>query len=288
MKVYINGTFYNKEDAKISVFDHALLYGDGVFEGIRLYSGNVFRLDEHLERLEYSAHALLLELPWTREQIAEAICETCRQNNLVDGYVRLIVTRGAGALGLSPRSCSDPQLIIIAGQIQLYPQEYYEKGLKIITSSTRRTSSAAFPPMVKSLNYLNNVMAKIDSLNLGYPEAVMLNDQGYVAECTGDNIFIVQKGKLFTPPVSAGSLTGITREAVLDCAKALDLEVVEANLTRYDLWVSKECFVTGSAAEIVPVVEVDARRIGEGKPGPITRQLLAEFHRRVTLEGTKI
>lgn len=288
MKVYINGTFYNKEDAKISVFDHALLYGDGVFEGIRLYSGNVFRLDEHLERLEYSAHALLLELPWTREQIAEAICETCRQNNLVDGYVRLIVTRGAGALGLSPRSCSDPQLIIIAGQIQLYPQEYYEKGLKIITSSTRRTSSAAFPPMVKSLNYLNNVMAKIDSLNLGYPEAVMLNDQGYVAECTGDNIFIVQKGKLFTPPVSAGSLTGITREAVLDCAKALNLEVVEANLTRYDLWVSKECFVTGSAAEIVPVVEVDARRIGEGKPGPITRQLLAEFHRRVTLEGTKI
>lgn len=288
MKIYITGTFYNKEDAKISVFDHALLYGDGVFEGIRLYSGNVFRLEEHLERLEYSAHAILLELPWTREEIAEAICETCRVNNLKDGYIRLIVTRGEGALGLSPRSCSNPQLIIIAGQIQLYPQEYYEKGLKIITSSTRRTSAAAFPPMVKSLNYLNNVMAKIDALNLGYPEAIMLNDQGYVAECTGDNIFIVQKGKLFTPPVSAGSLVGITREAVLDCARELGIEVVETNLTRYDLWIAQECFVTGSAAEVVPVVEVDARKIGTGKPGEISLRLLDAFHRRVTTEGTKI
>lgn len=288
MKVYINGTFFDKEDAKISVFDHALLYGDGVFEGIRLYSGNVFRLEEHLERLEYSAHAILLELPWSRKEIADAVCETCRVNGLSDGYVRLIVTRGKGALGLSPRSCSDPQLIIIAGQIQLYPQEYYEKGLKLITSSTRRTNVAAFPPMVKSLNYLNNVMAKIDALNLGYPEAIMLNDQGYVAECTGDNIFIVQKGKLYTPPVSAGSLTGITREAVLDCAKRLGLEVIEANLTRYDIWIAKECFVTGSAAEVVPVVEVDARRVGDGKPGPITRQLLDEFHRLVTVEGARI
>lgn len=288
MKVYINGTFYNKEDAKISVFDHALLYGDGVFEGIRLYSGNVFRLDEHLERLEYSAHAILLELPWSRQEIADAVCETCRVNGLTDGYIRLIVTRGAGALGLSPRSCSDPQLIIIAGQIQLYPQEYYQKGLKIITSSTRRTSAAAFPPMVKSLNYLNNVMAKIDSLNLGYPEAIMLNDQGYVAECTGDNIFIVQKGKLYTPPVSAGSLVGITREAVLDCAKELGLELIETNLTRYDLWIAKECFVTGSAAEVVPVVEVDARKVGTGTPGPITLRLLESFRRRVTSEGTKI
>lgn len=288
MKVYINGTFYNKEDAKISVFDHALLYGDGVFEGIRLYSGNVFRLDEHLERLEFSAHAILLELPWSREEIAEAVCETCRANNLKDGYIRLIVTRGAGALGLSPRSCSNPQLIIIAGQIQLYPQEYYEKGLKIITSSTRRTSAAAFPPMVKSLNYLNNVMAKIDALNLGYPEAIMLNDQGYVAECTGDNIFIVQRGKLFTPPVSAGSLVGITREAVLDCASELGVEIVEANLTRYDLWIAKECFVTGSAAEVVPVVEVDARKIGTGTPGTLTLRLLEAFRRRVTTEGAKI
>jgi len=288
MKVYLNGDFVDQADAKVSVFDHGFLYGDGIFEGIRLYSGNVFKLDEHLERLEFSARAIMMDLPWTREEIAEAVCESCRVNGLGNGYIRLIVTRGVGSLGLSPKSCVAPQLIIIADQIQLYPKEFYTEGLKVITVATRRLSPAALPPMIKSLNYLNNILAKIEAGNLGYVEAFMLNEQGYVAECTGDNVFIVQHGKVFTPPVNAGSLTGITRGAVMEILADLDLELVETNLTRYDLWVARECFLTGTAAEVVPVVEIDGRRIGDGQPGELTKRVLAAFHERACADGVQI
>ncbi len=288
MKVYINGKFYEQADAKLSVFDHGFLYGDGIFEGIRLYDGCIFRLDEHLERLEYSAKALLLSLPWSRKQIADATCEACRVNGLKSGYIRLVITRGVGSLGLSPKSCSDPQLIIIADKIQLYPPEFYEQGLKIITVPTRRCNPAALPPTIKSLNYLNNILAKIEAQNLGYHEAVMLNDQGYIAECTGDNLFLVHKGKLLTPPFSAGALAGITRGAVFDIAKKLKLPVEERNLTRYDAWVADECFITGTAAEVVSIIEMDGRVIGNGKPGKATLKITAAFKKIVKKEGTRI
>jgi len=288
MKVYINGKFFDQADAKISVFDHGFLYGDGIFEGIRLYSGCVFRLEEHLERLEYSAKAILLDLPWTRKQISDATCEACRVNGLKDGYIRLVVSRGVGSLGLSPKSCASPQLIIIADKIQLYPPEFYEQGLKIITVPTRRCNPAALPPTIKSLNYLNNILAKIEAQNLGFHEAVMLNDQGYIAECTGDNIFLVHKGKLFTPPFSAGALSGITRGAVLDIAKKLKMPVEEKNLTRYDAWIADEIFITGTAAEVVSIIEMDGRPIGTGKPGPAAKKITAEFKRLVKKDGTKI
>lgn len=288
MKVYIDGQFYEKEDAKISVFDHGFLYGDGIFEGIRLYEGNVFKLMEHLERLEYSAKAILLSLPWSMEEIADVVCATCRENGLVDGYIRLIVTRGAGHLGLSPKNCDNPQLIVIADQIQLYPKEFYTEGLKVITVPTRRINPAALPPMIKSLNYLNNILAKIEAGHLGYHEAFMLNDQGFVAECTGDNAFIVHKGKLLTPHTSTGALVGITRQVAIDIAKELDIEVVDTNLTRYDLWNAEECFLTGTAAEVVPVIEIDGRQVGQGKPGPVTRQFLDIFREKVKVEGTRI
>lgn len=288
MKVYLNGDMVDQADAKVSVFDHGFLYGDGIFEGIRLYDGNVFKLDEHLERLEFSARAIMLNLPWSRAEVAEAVCETCRANGLTNGYIRLIVTRGEGTLGLSPKSCAHPQMIIIADQIQLYPKEFYTNGLKVITVATRRLSPAALPPMIKSLNYLNNILAKIEAGNLGYVEAFMLNEQGYVAECTGDNVFIVQHGKVFTPPVNAGSLTGITRGAVIDIVKSMGLELVETNLTRYDLWIAQECFLTGTAAEVVPVVEIDGRVIGEGRPGGITQRVLEAFHARVAQDGQRL
>ncbi|MBC2596366.1 branched-chain-amino-acid transaminase [Ruficoccus amylovorans] len=288
MKIYINGKFYGRDEAKVSVFDHGFLYGDGIFEGIRVYGSNVFELDEHLKRLEYSAKAIMLEMPWTRQEVSDAVCETCRQSGVTDGYIRLIVTRGAGALGLSPKTCHDPQLIIIADQIQLYAPEVYENGLKIITSATRRNSPAALPPMVKSLNYLNNILAKIEASNLGYQEAIMLNNEGYVAECTGDNIFVLQGGKLYTPPVSSGSLTGITRQVVVNIAAELGVPLVETALTRYDLWVAEEMFLTGSAAEIIGVVEVDHRKISNGKPGPVTGKFLQAFRERVTRDGTKL
>ena len=288
MKVYINGKFYEQADAKLSVFDHGFLYGDGIFEGIRLYDGCIFRLDEHLERLEYSAKALLLNLPWTRKQIAAATCEACRVNGLKSGYIRLVITRGVGSLGLSPKSCSDPQLIIIADKIQLYPPEFYEKGLKIITVPTRRCNPAALPPTIKSLNYLNNILAKIEAQNLGFHEAVMLNDQGYIAECTGDNLFLVHKGKLLTPPFSAGALAGITRGAVFDLAKKLKLPIEEKNLTRYDAWIADECFITGTAAEVVAIVEMDGRVIGDGKPGKWTQKITQAFKKIVKKEGTRI
>jgi len=288
MKVYLNGTFVDQEDAKVSVFDHGFLYGDGIFEGIRLYENCVFRLDEHLERFEYSAKAIMLDLPWSREEIAEITCETCRQNGLKDGYIRLIATRGVGTLGLSPKLCKEPQLICIADKIQLYPEQFYKEGLKIITVPTRRINPAALPPMIKSLNYLNNILAKIEAIHVGYMEAIMLNDQGYVAECTGDNVFILHKGTLYTPQTSAGALKGITRDAALDVARELGLPIVETNLTRYDIWNADECFLTGTAAELIPVVELDGRTIGEGKPGATTLRFLERFQEKVTREGTML
>jgi len=288
MKIYMNNNLVDASEATVSVFDHGLLYGDGIFEGIRLYDSCVFKLDEHLERLEYSAKAIMLEMPWSRQQIADAVCETCRANDLKDGYIRLVVTRGVGSLGLSIKNCDQPQLIIIADKIQLYPQEFYDNGLKIITVPTRRSNPAALPPAVKSLNYLNNILAKIEAQHLGYHEAIMLNDQGYIAECTGDNVFIVHKGELITPAASSGALKGITRDTALAIAEELGIPWREANMTRYDVWVAEEVFLTGTAAEIVPIVEIDARVIGDGKPGPITAQFLESFHRRVSVEGTML
>jgi|TARA_B110000977_G_scaffold156996_1_gene199845 branched-chain amino acid aminotransferase len=288
MKIYMNDKLVDASEATVSVFDHGLLYGDGIFEGIRLYDGCVFKLDEHLERLEYSAKAIMLELSWTRQEISDALCETCRANGLKNGYIRLVVTRGVGSLGLSIKNCNEPQLIIIADTIQLYPQEFYDNGLKIITVPTRRCNPSALPPAVKSLNYLNNILAKIEAQHLGYHEAIMLNDQGYIAECTGDNIFIVHKGELITPAASSGALKGITRDTALAIADELGIPWREANMTRYDVWVAEEVFLTGTAAEIVPIVEIDARVIGNGKPGPVTAKFLESFKRRVTVEGTML
>ena len=288
MKIYLDGKFVDEADAKISVFDHGLLYGDGVFEGIRLYQGNVFRLEEHLERLEYSAKALLLKMPWSRKEISDATCETCRQNGLTDGYIRLVVTRGVGDLGLSPWLCPKPSLFIIANKIALYPEEHYATGLSIVTVPTRRINPAALSPSVKSLNYLNNILAKIEARQFGALEAIMLNDQGYVAECTGDNIFIIHKGEIITPAASQGALKGITRGTIVDIAKELNLPLREADLTRYDVWNADECFLTGTAAEVIPVVKLDGREIGSAKPGPITQRILASFRRRVVVEGTRL
>jgi branched-chain amino acid aminotransferase len=288
MKIYLNGDYVEKEDAKVSVFDHGLLYGDGVFEGIRLYDGCVFKLDEHLERLEYSAKAILLDLPLTRNEFREAVCETCRRNELRNGYVRLVVTRGPGHLGLTPDGCGPSNVIIIADVIQLYPEEFYENGLKIISVPTRRINSSALPPAVKSLNYLNNILAKIEAKRVGFQEALMLNDKGEVAECTGDNVFILAKGVLFTPPLDAGSLRGITRGAVIDLATELEVSYREQALTRYDLWTADECFLTGTAAEVIPCVEVDHRPVGSGQPGDMTRKFIAAFREKAKVDGIKI
>lgn len=281
LQIYITGKFYDKEDAKISVYDHGLLYGDGVFEGMRSYSGKVFRLKEHMDRLYESARAICLEIPMSKEDMEKATYETLQKNNLVDAYIRLIVTRGAGSLGLDPNKTSDPQVIIIADSISLYPAEFYEKGLKIITASTIRNHPAALSPRIKSLNYLNNIMAKIEGLQAGCIEALMLNHKGEVAECTGDNIFIVKKGVLMTPPKDAGILEGITRNAILDLAKELGIIAFEQTMTRHDLFVADECFLTGSAAEVIPVVTIDGRPVGSGAVGPVTRQLLDAFKKLV-------
>jgi branched-chain amino acid aminotransferase len=288
MEVYIDGKFLPKAEAKVSVFDHGFLYGDGIFEGIRLYAGNVFRLDEHLERLEMSAKAICLALPWSRQEISDIVCESCRRNNLTDGYIRLVVSRGAGDLGLSPKNCPAPSIVCIADKISLYPEALYTQGMRIITSPTRRISPAALPPMIKSLNYLNNILAKIEAQQHGFHECLMLNEQGFVAECTGDNVFLVHKGRLLTPAAHAGALIGITRQVSMEIARELGLEVVETNLTRYDVWNAQECFLTGTAAEVIPVIEVDARVIGAGKPGPVTGRILEVFRRKAATEGTRI
>jgi branched-chain amino acid aminotransferase len=288
MKIYIDGKYYDEQRAKISVFDHGLLYGDGVFEGIRAYNGRVFRLKEHIDRLYCSAKSILLNIPLSPEQMTKAVILTCRQNKVRDGYVRLVVTRGIGTLGLNPNRCKNPSVVIIAGKIQLYPEELYRKGMETITVPTVRNLHSALNPAIKSLNYLNNIMAKIEANNAGCEEAVMLNAEGFVAECTGDNLFIVKEGQLLTPPLSAGALYGITRRVVIELATQEGLHVAEPNLTRYDLFNADECFLTGSGAEIVPVVKIDGRTIGEGKPGPITLNLVGRYRSLTKVSGEPI
>ena len=279
MKVFISGKLVDQEQAKISVYDHGLLYGDGVFEGMRSYAGKVFRLKQHLDRLWNSARAIWLEIPMSREAMTKAVNDTLAANELRDAYIRLVVTRGAGTLGLDPNRTSAPQLIIITDHISLYPEEFYRNGLEIVTASTTRNHPAALSPRIKSLNYLNNILAKIEGLKAGCIEALMLNHKGEVAECTGDNIFLVRGGIIFTPPLDAGILEGITRDAVIELARGAGREVREVPLLRHDVYIADECFLTGSAAEIIPVVKVDDRRIGEGKPGAITRDLIERFHK---------
>jgi branched-chain amino acid aminotransferase len=288
MKIYIDGKFYSERDAKISVFDHGLLYGDGIFEGIRAYNGRVFKLKEHIDRLFCSAKAILLNMPMSHAEVMKATVETCRKNKLRDGYIRLIVTRGVGTLGLNPKSCKCPSVIIIADKIQLYPPEFYQRGLTIITVPTTRVSHNALNPAIKSLNYLNNILAKIEANNGGCEEAVMLNAEGFVAECTGDNLFIVKNGALFTPPLSAGALYGITRQTVIELAQEAGLKVSEPNLTRYDLFNANECFLTGTGAELIPVVKIDGRVIGSGKPGALTRKLVADYRALTKVSGEPI
>ncbi|MCH2400751.1 MAG: branched-chain-amino-acid transaminase [Pirellulales bacterium] len=276
-QVWINGKLYSSEDARVSVFDHGLLYGDGVFEGLRSYGGKVFRLHEHVVRLFESAKAIWLEIPLTQQALCDAIDQMVKTNEIEDGYIRVIVTRGVGTLGLDPRKCNDPQVIIIADAIALYPSEYYENGLEIITVSVNRNHPTALSPRIKSLNYLNNILAKIEGIQSGCIEALMLNHKGEIAECTGDNIFLVKQGELRTPPLDAGILAGITREAVSDIAEGIGMDVRRVALTKHDVYTADEVFLTGTAAEVVPVVKVDSRSIGDGKPGPITCDLKERF-----------
>ena len=287
-KIYIDGKFYSEASAKVSVFDHGLLYGDGIFEGIRFYNGRVFRLEQHLERLWDSARSICLQIPMTRQEMTEALLETIRQNQLRDGYIRLVVTRGVGNLGLNPEQCKSPSVIIIVATIALYHADFYRKGLSIVTVATRRSNPASLNPAVKSLNYLNNVMARIEANLASADEALMLNDAGNVAECTADNVFIIKHGHVFTPPITAGALQGITRSVVFDIGKEFNIKVTEANLTRHDIFVADECFLTGTAAEIVPVVKADGRIIGNGKPGPITLRIIERFREMTHKTGTPI
>ncbi len=284
LKIYINGQIVPQEEAKISVFDHGLLYGDGVFEGIRAYNGKIFTLDEHLDRIYDSATAISLKIPITKAEMADAIKQTMKVNNLTDSYIRLVVTRGVGKLGLDPNKCATPQIIIIADTIELYSKALYERGLDIVTVTTIRNHFSALDPKIKSLNYLNNILAKIESIQAGAGEALMLNKDGYVAECAGDNIFIFKNNILLTPPTSAGILVGITRNVVMKLAAEMGLQVKEELMTRYDLYIADECFLTGTAAEIIPVVKIDGRTIGTGKPGKMTLDLLKRY-RDLTRNG---
>jgi len=278
LKVWLNGGLVDQADAKISVFDHGLLYGDGVFEGIRVYDRRVFELEAHIRRLYESANVIRLEIPLSREELIKAVEETVEANGVVDGYIRLVITRGIGTLGLNPLICEDPQVFIIADNIQLYPEELYEKGLRVVSATTIRNHPLSLPPQIKSLNYLNNILAKIEALDSGVPEAIMYNHDGFVAEASGDNIFIVRDGVVYVPPSSAGALEGITRGVVMKLAREEGLEVLEKTLTRFDLYVCDEFFLTGTAAEVIGIVEIDGRKIGDGKPGPVTRLLRKKFY----------
>ncbi|HBO98002.1 MAG TPA: branched-chain-amino-acid transaminase [Candidatus Omnitrophica bacterium] len=286
MKIYINGKFLSRKDAKVSVFDHGLLYGDGVFEGIRSYKRRVFKLEEHMDRLYETAHTLMIRIPLTQKQMMEAIVATLKKNDISDGYIRVIVTRGEGDLGLDPRKCyGKPNVIIITDKINLYARELYNKGMAIITVPTVRNYPEALNPRLKSLNYLNNILAKIEANNSGYAEAIMLDHQGFVAECTGDNIFIVKHGVLATP--SQGRLQGITRDAVISLAKDSKIAAQERYITRHEVYTADECFLTGTAAEIIPVVKVDGRAIGAGKPGVVTLRMMKMFHSLTGQSGVK-
>ncbi|MCB2154753.1 branched-chain-amino-acid transaminase [bacterium] len=286
--IYLDGEFVAKGDAKISVFDHGLLYGDGVFEGIRLYEKNIFRFEQHLDRLWSSARSIMLDIPMSREEMIEATCETCRRNGLTNGYIRLVVTRGVGDLGLAPWICKKPSVFIIAAGIQLYPKELYENGLQIVTAATRRIAPDTFSARVKSLNYLNNIMAKINAQNAGAPEALLLNREGYVVEATADNVFLIKDGMITTPPTYIGALRGITRDAAIDIARHQGYTVREEPFALYEVYDADEMFLTGTAAEVISVVKVDGRTIGNGKPGPITNKLLQEFRAITATDGTKI
>lgn len=286
--VYLNGEFVPEEEAKVSVFDHGLLYGDGVFEGIRAYNGRVFRLREHLDRLYDSARSINLDIGLSKEEMLEVVLETVRRNRLRDAYIRLVVARGSGDLGLDPRKCKRPTIFCIAAHIELYPKELYEKGLELVTVATRRNLPEAINPRIKSLNYLNNILAKIEATLAGASEGLMLNQEGYVAEATGDNIFLVKNGVLITPPPYVGILEGITRNAVMELAARQGIEVREAVFTRHDVYTADECFLTGTAAEIIPVVKLDGRPIGQGRPGPVTKGLMRAFHELTRVEGEPI
>jgi branched-chain amino acid aminotransferase len=278
LKVWLYDRLVDEDQAKISVLDHALLYGDGVFEGIRVYDGKIFEFDAHLDRLYNSAKVIRLSIPIDKHALADATTKTVEANNVTDGYIRLIVTRGIGDLGLDPFLCEKAGIIIIADNIQLYPKELYEKGLKVVSATTIRNHPLALPPQIKSLNYLNNIMAKIEALDKGVSEAIMYNHQGYVAEASGDNVFIINNGIIYTPPAQAGSLEGITRAIVIRLAGQENIKVIEKNLTRFDLYVCDEFFLTGTAAEVIGIVDIDGRVIGDGKPGPITRLLRKKFY----------
>ncbi|MFI5296437.1 MAG: branched-chain-amino-acid transaminase [Thermodesulfovibrionales bacterium] len=277
MKIYIDGKFYDKEQAVISVFDHGLLYGDGVFEGIRVYHGKVFKLSDHITRLYASAKAIALTIPLKKREMEEAVLDAVRINRKKNGYIRLVVTRGEGTLGLDPVHCGRPTIIIIVADIQLYPEELYKKGVKIITAATRRIPPECLDPRIKSLNYLNNILAKLEARRSGATEALMLTTEGLVAECTADNIFIVKSGRLLTPHPCKGALDGITMRTVFEIAKARGIECSEADLSQNDLYTSDECFITGTGAELVPVIEIDSREVGVGKPGPLTLTLIEDF-----------
>jgi branched-chain amino acid aminotransferase len=288
LTIYLDGKFVPESEAKVSVFDHGLLYGDGIFEGIRFYTGRVFRLEQHHDRLWDSARSICLDIPISRQEMTEALLETIRRNDLREGYVRQIVTRGVGNLGLNPAQCKRPSVIIIATTIALYPKEVCEKGLTVVTCATRRTGGASLNPAVKSLNYLNNVMARIEANLAGADEALMLNEAGNVAECTADNVFIIKGGQIFTPPISAGALRGITRSVVFDIAAELGLKITETDITRHDVFVADECFLTGTAAELIPVIKADGRMIGNGKPGSITLRMIGRFRELTRETGTPI
>lgn len=286
--VYISGEFVPQSEAKVSVFDHGFLYGDGIFEGLRVYSGNIFKCREHLIRLYESAKSIMLDIPMTIEEIEDAVVETVRINQLHDAYIRLVVSRGKGDLGLDPFSCSLAEVIIIVDQVRLFPPELYEKGLEIVTVPTRRNTPDALNPKIKSLNYLNNVLVKIEARRAGVLEALMLNHEGYVCEGSGDNIFLVKNGRLLTPPGYLGALEGITRAMVIDLAKEKGYEVAEVPFTRHDVYVADECFLTGTAAEVIPVVSLDSRVIAQGTPGPITQEMIAGFRDAVARLGRQV
>lgn len=286
MKIYLDGRIVDEADARVSVFDHGLLYGDGIFEGIRFYNRRVFRLAEHIRRLYDCAKSILLKIPLTPEEMTAAVLDTCRANDLTDGYIRLVVTRGCGPLGLSPFACTKPSVIIIVTGIQLYPAEKYTSGLAMATCATRRPRHDSLSPQVKSLNYLNNVMAKVEAIQAGAEEGLMLNDRGLVAECTGDNIFIVRDGTILTPPLTAGALDGITRRVVFDIAKQLGIPIHESEISRHDVFTADECFLTGTAAEVIAAVRLDQRPIGSGRPGPVTERIIGQFRAETRNTGT--
>ncbi len=288
LKIWLDGKLVDEADAKISVFDHGLLYGDGVFEGIRFYSNRVFRLDEHIQRLYDSAQAILLNIELDEKELKQAIFDTIKANGLSDGYIRLVATRGTGDLGLNPYLCKKPSIFIITSKISLYPEEYYTKGLEVVTCSTRRPTPTSISPQIKSLNYLSNVLARVESMQAGGQEGLMLNEQGYVAECTGDNIFIIKSGVLYTPLISNGALDGITRQVIFELAADLGYEVKEQSLTRYDIYTADECFLTGSAAEVIPATKLDQRKIGTGEAGEITKQLIEAFHKLTQSTGSPV